>query len=71
VRPTLGLLKVSEVAKLLHVSAPTVYRLVASDELKSLRVSGAVRIAPRDVNGYLAETYSGARGNAPGIEDLI
>jgi excisionase family DNA binding protein len=46
-------LKVSEVAQLLRVSKMTVYRLIASGELRSARVGRSYRLAEDDVNAYL------------------
>lgn len=47
------LLKVAEVAQLLRVSKMTVYRLIASGELRSARVGRSYRLAEDDVNAYL------------------
>jgi excisionase family DNA binding protein len=46
-------LKVAEVARLLRVSNMTVYRLIASGELRSARVGRSYRLSEDDVNAYL------------------
>lgn len=46
-------LKVAEVAKALRVSSMTVYRLVHSGELPSVRVGRSYRIAEHDALAYL------------------
>jgi excisionase family DNA binding protein len=46
-------LKVAEVAQLLRVSKMTVYRLIASGELRSARVGRSYRLAEEDVDTYL------------------
>jgi excisionase family DNA binding protein len=47
------LLSVRQVARLLHVSTATIYRLCEAGEFTHLRVSHAVRIAPGDLVAYL------------------
>ncbi len=46
-------LKVAEVAQVLRVSKMTVYRLIASGELRSARVGRSYRLTEDDVNAYL------------------
>jgi excisionase family DNA binding protein len=46
-------LKVAEVARLLRVSNMTVYRLIASGDLRSARVGRSYRLSEDDVNTYL------------------
>jgi excisionase family DNA binding protein len=46
--------RVAAVARLLDVHPATVYRLVASGELKSLRVRGSIRIPAAALDAYLA-----------------
>lgn len=48
-------LKVRQVATELGVSVRTVYELIASGELRSIRIRGAIRV-PRDwLDGYKAK----------------
>ena len=47
------LLSVREVANMLHVAPFTVYRLCDRGKLPHLRVSGAIRIHPKDLKAYL------------------
>jgi len=48
------LLSVREVAQLLAVSTPIVYRLCEAGTLAHVRVSNAIRIAPGSLLDYLA-----------------
>jgi excisionase family DNA binding protein len=48
------LLNPAEVAVELRVSAPTVYRLVKSGELRAVKVGGQLRVAQADVDRLLA-----------------
>lgn len=62
------LLKVSQVAKVLGLAPPTVYDLIARGTLKGCRLTpGAVRVAPADLNSYLAECYTGTAADAPAV----
>ena len=59
------LLKVPEVAKRLGVSEPTVWRLIKSGEMDSIKVSArSRRIAPEVVEAYLRERSTSRRGAA-------
>ncbi|MGZ5261406.1 MAG: helix-turn-helix domain-containing protein [Burkholderiales bacterium] len=51
------LLTVREVAQLLAVSAPIVYRLCERGQLAHARVSNAIRIAPADLADYIAARH--------------
>ena len=51
----LGLLTVQEVADALRVSKMSVYRLVESGELKSLRVGRTIRIREHVLTSYLED----------------
>jgi len=51
--PAGALLSVREVAKLLGVSTPIVYRLCELGDLAHVHVSHAIRIAPEAVAGFL------------------
>lgn len=60
-----GLLRVPQVAKRLGVSQPTVWRLIKSGELDSIKVSArSRRIAPEVVEAYLKERSTSHRGAA-------
>lgn len=48
------LLTVRQVAERLGVSAATVYVLVARGELAHVRVSNAIRVAPADLEAFIA-----------------
>ena len=48
------LLRVREVANLLGVCTAIVYDLVAKGELAHVRVSNAIRVAPPDLDAFLA-----------------
>jgi excisionase family DNA binding protein len=53
-------LTVAEVAQMMRVSTMTVYRLIKAGELASVRVGKSYRIAPDDVDAYLAKRYTEA-----------
>ncbi|MCU1693056.1 MAG: transcriptional regulator [Frankiales bacterium] len=53
----LRFLTVAEVAGLLRVSKMTVYRLVHSGELPSVRVGRSYRVPERAVNAYLRGAF--------------
>jgi excisionase family DNA binding protein len=62
-----GLLKVPQVAKKLGVSVPTVWRLVGSGELDSIKVGRSRRIDPDEVEAYKkrrAKSHADAHGSA-------
>ena len=54
------LLTVNEVADLLRVSNMTVYRLIKSNELGSVRVGKSYRIRQDDIDRFLAQRYTEA-----------
>ena len=54
------LLTVSEVADLLRVSRMTVYRLIKTGELPSLRVGKSYRLREPDIHTYLNDRYTEA-----------
>ena len=54
------LLTVNEVADLLRVSNMTVYRLIKSNELGSVRVGKSYRIRRDDIDRFLAQRYTEA-----------
>jgi excisionase family DNA binding protein len=49
------LLKVSEVAYYLRLSAMTVYRLIRKEELHAIRVGRSWRVRESELNSYLAQ----------------
>jgi excisionase family DNA binding protein len=53
-------LTVAEVAALMRVSRMTVYRLVHSGELASVRVGRSFRVPERAVHAYLSEAFTDA-----------
>jgi excisionase family DNA binding protein len=53
-------LTVAEVATLMRVSRMTVYRLVHSGELASVRVGRSFRVPERAVHAYLSEAFTDA-----------
>ena len=53
-------LTVAEVAQQMRVSTMTVYRLIKNNELASVRVGKSYRIAPKDLDRYLAKRYNEA-----------
>jgi len=53
-------LTVAEVAALMRVSTMTVYRLIKSEQLASVRVGKSYRIREDDVDAYLAKRYTEA-----------
>jgi len=57
-----ALLSVRDVAARLGVCAATVYRLAAEGQLAHVRVLNAVRVAPRDLEAFVAGRRRGARG---------
>ena len=52
------LLTVNEVGDLLRVSRMTVYRLIKTGEMPSLRVGRSYRLREEDVHTYLMERYT-------------
>ena len=50
------LLTPSEVQQLLHISKSTLYRLIRSGQLPSVRVGGVYRIRMSEFEKYLANT---------------
>ena len=54
------LLTVNEVADLLRVSNMTVYRLIKSNDLGSVRVGKSYRIRRDDIDRFLAQRYTEA-----------
>ena len=54
------LLTVNEVADLLRVSRMTVYRLIRTGEMSSLRVGRSYRLREEDLHTYLRERYTEA-----------
>jgi len=55
------LLTARQVADRLGVCTATVYKLAARRELAFVRISGAVRIAPADLDAFLASSRKGGR----------
>ena len=53
-------LTVAEVATIMRVSKMTVYRLINSHELPSVRIGKSFRLREDDVDRYLAERYTEA-----------
>ncbi len=53
-----NLLTVQEVADLMRVSTMTVYRLIRSRQLPSLRVGKHFRIKEADLDTYLESSYT-------------
>ena len=58
----LQLLTVPEVAGLLHVSKSTIWRLLASGELETVKRGRSRRIAPEAVADYKASLIAAAKG---------
>lgn len=56
----LSLLKVGEVAEVMRVSKMTVYRMVHSGELPTLRVGRGFRVPAKAVREYLKSAYVGS-----------
>ena len=50
-----ALLTVRDVAATLGVCGATVYRLVAEGQLTHVRVLNAIRVAPRDLEAFVAQ----------------
>ena len=57
-----ALLSVRDVAARLGVCAATVYRLAAEGQLAHVRVLNAVRVAPQDLEAFVAGRRRGGRG---------
>ena len=60
----LMLLKVSQAAKRLNVSAAKIYVLVKAGEIPHHRIGGAIRFSEEDIADFLEATKR-ERGNAP------
>ncbi len=54
------LLTVAEVADLMRVSSMTVYRLIKSRELRSVRVGKSYRLREEDIDAYLSKQFTEA-----------
>ena len=52
---TLKLYNTKDLAKLLHVSKETIYRLVESRKISFYKIKGSIRFAEKDVLKYLEE----------------
>jgi excisionase family DNA binding protein len=52
--PSERLLTVAEVASRLSVSTATVYKLCERGELRSVRISNAIRVLPHDLESFLS-----------------
>jgi excisionase family DNA binding protein len=61
-----ALLTVRVVAGRLGVSTATVYKLVAQGDLPHVRVSNAVRVAPADVDAFIARHRGQVGGRKEG-----
>ena len=60
-----GLLRVPQVAKMLGVSEPTVWRMLRSGELESIRVGArSRRVSPEAVEAYKVARASGSAPRA-------
>jgi excisionase family DNA binding protein len=57
----LDLLRVRDVAKRLAVSEVTVWRLIRSGELESVKIGRSRRVAPAEVAAYVAGLRQGCR----------
>lgn len=55
----LDLLRVPEAARRMSLSARTVWRLIYSGELESVKIGRARRVAPDDVAAYIARLRRG------------
>lgn len=53
-----ALLTVKQVAKMLQLSAKSIYALVSRGDLPAYRIGGAVRVAQADMDAYLATCRS-------------
>jgi excisionase family DNA binding protein len=53
-------LTVAEVAELMRVSTMTVYRLIKSGDLPSVRVGKSYRLREEDIDSFLAKRYTEA-----------
>ncbi len=58
------LLSAHEAAQALNVSTATVYRLCTQGELPHVRVSNAIRVAPADLEAFIAHGRSRGPGAA-------
>jgi excisionase family DNA binding protein len=56
-----GLLKVPQAAGRLAVSERTVRRLIASGELKSVRIGNAIHIVPEDLTAFVENGMEATR----------
>jgi excisionase family DNA binding protein len=61
-----GLLSVRDVAARLGLCTATAYRLVSEGRLAHVRVLNAIRVAPRDLDAFIAERRRGGQGGDPG-----
>lgn len=60
--PTADFLTISQVSTALSLSAPAVYRLVASGELPAHRFGGALRVSRKELDAYVERCRVRFRG---------
>ena len=53
--PRTPLLTAAEVASILHLSLRTVRRLIASNELETVRIGRSIRVQERALQGFIAQ----------------
>ncbi len=53
------LLKAADVARILNVSVPLVYRLLQQGEITAVRINTAVRVKPSDLQAYIDRSRTG------------
>lgn len=56
---SLHLLKASDVAQILNLSKPMVYRLASTGELPSVKIGGSVRVRKEDLDEYVRKNWTG------------
>lgn len=55
---------VKEVSDILRISTKTVYQIIKSGELRSIRVRGQIRITSSALEKYIQGGENGPKGNA-------
>ena len=59
-----NLLRLADVCKILSVGKSTVYELINSGDLKHIKIKGATRFAPGDIDDLVARLREQANDNA-------
>ena len=65
------ILTVKQLAELLQVSTRTVYRLVDEEKIGCIRVGGALRFTPADIDRYIFDNRQPRKGEVKSSERKV